>query len=170
MLLETLKSPFARVLAANATDAGFPSRIPTLTQPTLAIGSLDGGVQQNGVRIVPFAVGADDTTFAFRVIGWHYIGSGPSRLWIPVPLGEFNCTTCTAVGVAGGAVLNTERFCDTIALQGTTANANVGVEIVSPANNTIAYVLVDLKGAPLFEVTFDIGTGPTEMNALYSLI
>lgn len=173
MKLETLKGPLARALAANATDSTFPSRIPTLTQPALAIGDLDGNIQQNGLLVMPFAIGADNETFSMRLIQWRYIGSGPqaySRLWVPTVLAEFACTLCAAVGVASSPVLNTERFCDTITLVGSTGNANISHEIVSPGNDTIAYILLDLKGAHLWEPTFDIGTGPTSMNALYALM
>lgn len=172
MKLETLKAPFARALAANATDTSFPSRVPTITQPTLMLGDVDGDIQQNGLEILPFAIGADNETFSIRIYGWRFIGpAGPhaySRLWVPVVLGEFACTLCAQVGIANSPVLNTERFCDTITLVGTTANANVGVEIVSPANDTIARILVDLKGYQFWEPTFDIGTGPTSMNCLYA--
>lgn len=178
MLLETVKGQYARALAANSVDTSFPSRIPTITQPTNAIGDVSGMLQQNGVLLLPFAVAADTDTFSMRLIGWRSIGpaqigtNAATRLWIPTVLGEFACTCSTPVGVANAPVVATERFCDTITLVGTTGNANISHEIVSPANDTIAYILADLKGCQLFEVTFDSTSAGTAagMNSLYSLI
>lgn len=175
MLLQTLRGPLRKTLGSNATDTSFPSRIPTATQPTLAIGSTDGQVQENGVLLIPYAVAADTDTFSMRLIGWRPTpGSNTAneQLWIPTVLGEFACTCSTPVGVSGGYLAATDRLCDTITLVGTTANANVNVTIISPANDTIAYILVDLMGCTLFETTFDstsAGTA-TGMNCLFTLL
>lgn len=175
VLVQTLKGPYAKTLAANSTDTSFPSRVPTITQPVNAVGSLDGATQANGVLLLPYAVAADGDTFSMRLIGWRWVGAGNTvgvQLWIPTVLAEFACTCSTPVGVAGGYLGATDRFCDTITLVGTTGNANVSVEIVSPANDTIAHILADLKGCQFFETTFDSTSAGTAagMNAIYSLL
>lgn len=77
----------------------------------------------------------------------------------------------TTVGVAGGTIVAAERYCDTIALVGTTGNDDISIDIVSGADNLIAHVVVDLKGSMLLEATFDMTTGdPVDANALLKFL
>jgi hypothetical protein len=171
MTQETLFSRFRRVRTTNATDTSFPSKIATLTAPTGA-GVVDvskNSAGPNGVIVIPFGIGDDDDVFAMRVIGWRPAGTGASELWIPVLLAELTCTMSTATGVAGGEVLATERFADTIVL--VDGNDDISIDITSPEGNVIAHAVIDAKGFPKIEMTFDSTTGdPTSMNALVALI
>jgi hypothetical protein len=169
VLIETLSGPFRKAKATNATDTSFPSRIPTLTEPSGdGVHNLaqDGqGLAQNRAVIVPYALGDDDDVFALRIIGWRAVGTGPTRLWIPVILGELTCTVSTAIGIAGAEVLNTERFADTLAI--VTGGNGDWIDVNSPTGNIIAFATVNLHGFQKVEFTFDATTGdPTSMNAL----
>jgi hypothetical protein len=172
MLLETLSVPFQKAHSTNPTDTSFPSKIPTGTEPSgtgvINLGNA-GAVAQNGLLVVPYGVGDDNDVFAMRVIGWRSIGKDPNtRLWIPVLLAELTCTLCTAVGVAGKEVVDTERFCDTLAL--VTGNDDISIDIVSPSTTSaqlIAHAVIDVKGFQKVEFTFDMTTGdPTNANCL----
>src|SRR5262245_61439641 len=114
----TICSPLARALAANSNDANFvATKIPTITEPGgIKIGQENGGYVPQCMLIVPIGLGADNDVFSVRIIGWRRIGSGnaPNVLWVPTCLGEFACTCCATVGIAGAPVIATERFCDTI--------------------------------------------------------
>jgi hypothetical protein len=187
-LLETLTTGLLILRGTNTTDTSFPSRIPTITEPTglgdaaaqttSAVipltpgnGASLGSTQSNRALIIPFGAGADDTTFDMRVYGWFSVkgrtggDNASKRLWIPVLLGEFNCTLSTQVGVANSWLATTDRLCDTIAIASTSANQGVSIDVVSDANNTGAHLVIDLKAAQKLEVTFDM-TGATNANAL----
>jgi len=182
MLVETLSMKFVKArrdasgVAANATNATFPSKVPTITKPSgagvIELCSPDkGAVAQNGIVLIPYGTGSDNNTFELRVIGWRLVTNdeGKAGLWIPVLLVELHCTLSAAVGVAGATVVNTERFADTISL--TTGNDDVSVDIVSPTGEIIAHAMLDLKGFNLVETTFSINSGgTTDMNCLYALL
>lgn len=119
-----------------------------------------------------FGTGNDDTTFLARILGWRYVTDAPgtpeTAIWVPVPLLELTCTLSTATGVAGGTVGSSDRFADTLAIVGTTGNDDVSIDIVSPANNTPAHVVVDLKGFQKVEVIFDRNSSASSCNGLWA--
>lgn len=174
-----------RIRGTNATDASVPARTPTLTEPSglgdsaaqatasgvidLRNGGAAGSPVQNRARITPYGAGSDTNTFTMRVIGWSRVTfragdatTEPKYLWVPRTLAEFTCTLSTPVGVAGGAAINTDRFCDTIVR---TIGADTSSEVISPANDTVAHVTVDLKGCAKLEITFGTGSSATSCNA-----
>lgn len=187
MLIETLRTPLKRARITNYATNGFPTygaqgTRPNTTDDSSATGQEaieltqdNGGSCPNWVILVPFAVGADDVTFSMRVLGWErtvgLVGKevADTDLWVPSNLGEFLCTAGTSVGVAGRYVADTERFADTITLVGTSGVAGQSCQIVSPADNTIACVKVDLKGSSILEIIFTVGVSATSCNALYCL-
>ncbi len=178
--LLTSAGPFLRARGVNANDASFPSRIPTIAEPSSAIATAAGtqqainiadgnfGVGQNSALIVPYGLGANNDGFSIRMIGWRSINrDGATRLWVPVILAEVACLMSAAVGIAGAAVINTEAFCDTLTL--VTGNANISVETVSPTGDVIGHIIVALKGFQKLELTFDQTTNTPTTNALVSL-
>ena len=187
MKLETVGMRLRRARTVNATDNGYPSKVPTATEPAESQGTnaaqatsaavintnnaiRSDGDTQNLVQIIPFGAGSDTNTFSFRAIAWYLLSEGAAQqngteVWIPVPLAEFQCTMSTPVGVAGKLVVATDRFCDTITLTGTTANSTE-VLITSPANDTIGHVVLDMKGAAKLELIFTTGGSATSCNAL----
>ncbi len=193
MLLETFASPWRKWRNVNCTDTSFDSTIPKIIEPVgtgitasdLSVVDLSGGQSsmlgaggpvQNNMMIEFFGAGADDTTFDARLVGWSplqtdraAVVSDETQIWIPTVLFQVNVTLSTQVGVAARAVIETDRFADTIVLVTGTANAGVGIDIRSPANNTIASLMVDLRGFMKAELIFDL-TGATNANALYRLL
>lgn len=187
-MIQTMGGPWRKFRTVNCTDTSFPSKIPTATEPT-GVGATAGGAAvldiignrkengsiQNGILLAFFGAGSDTNTMSVRGIGWSRVGSSPAlaitdlnELWVPTPLFEVSVALSTPTGVAGKAVINTDLFADTITITGTTANAGVNVNVVSPANDTIAWMYADLTGHQKFELIFDM-TGATDGNALYKL-
>ena len=109
-------------------------------------------------------------TFDMRLVGWRKVASNINQsliLWVPVSLVEVSCTVSTPVGIANADVVATERFCDTLALK-TAYQSKGSIEVISPANDTIAHLLADFKGFQKIEFLFDsTAAGLTEMNCLY---
>lgn len=187
-LIATQSSPFQKARLTNQTSNGYVSKIPTTTEPkgdantatgasVIELGGKAGGPCQNAVLICPYGLHAsvDGKTMSFRVIGWRCVGLGgaspDTALWIPVKLVEFACTLSgTPVGVAGMTLIATEGFADTITLTGTTGNDDVSIDIVSPADDTIGHVVVDMKGSQKLELSFTTGGSATSCNALYALL
>lgn len=173
----TQSSPLAKALATDAVDASFPAIVPTQTLPSgngvitfgsdPNQGSLPSGVGPQNLLILPYGVGADNATFSLRLYAWRGISNANTVLYVPNLLCEVACVvTANAPGVAGSVLGATYLFADTIALVGTSGNANVNVVLLSPADDaSIASALVACQGAQLLQVTFDLGTA-TAANAL----
>lgn len=182
MLIETLGLEWFKARQANATDASFPSRIPQATEPTgvgdsvaqataSAVIDLRGGsgnVVQNAIVVRPFGAGSDNNTMSVRFIGWTYLTDytrDPNTgIWVPTLLAELACTLSAVVGVAGKAVVATDRFADTITL--TYGNDDVSIDIVSPANDLSAHAVLDLKGSQKLEICTSTGSSATSCNCL----
>ena len=177
MLIDTLSAPWHKDRSVNSTDTSFDSIVPTATEPSGDAGTASGSVVHdisgrsndasvsNSLLLVFFGTGADDTTFDARLIGWTVFGVDVNTLlWIPVTIVQVSCTLSTVVGVAGKVVVATERFVDTISVG--IGNEGVSVEKVSPANNTVAHLMADLKGFQKWQLTYDM-TGATDGNALW---
>jgi len=168
------------------------SKIPTATEPTGSgdtgtnasvidlTGPLGGGVAANGVLFMLFGTGADTNTGSCRVIGWSKVMTAPggtfvddvnvnNGIWIPTVLLEVTLALSVQVGVDNRIINASNRFADTMAIVGTTANAGVDVDVVSPANDTIARAYCDLQGSQKLEFTFSTGSSATDLNALYKL-
>ena len=188
MLIETLSQNLRKARITNATDNGFPSRVPTATEPTgtgnnaaqatasavfnLGIGGLSS---QNAVFIKPFGVGSNTNTFSLRLIGWNYVldPSTPEdrtlAFWDPTVLVEYACTlTSSVTGVSGSTVSTSNLFPGTMTL--TVGNANVSNDLVNPAGTIAAHAEVDLKGFQKLEFTFTTGGSATSCNCLFRLL
>jgi hypothetical protein len=174
MLFDTLSSSFARTHATNATDSGFPSRVPTVTEPSgdgvIDLCKLETGLAQNLLLLVPYGVASDNHTFDLRVIGWRKlpvraaVAQTLTPVWVPHLLYQFAFTHGGIVGVANSTVLATERFCDTVTK---TYGPDGGCTLYTNAADLIAGVLVDVIGNQKVEVTFDLGSG-TSLNCLWA--
>ena len=181
-VLSTAQISFQRDRSVNATGS-FPSRIPQITAPSTVspqtVTSQDiydvftEGTQFSNARIVPFGTGSATQTFSVRVIGWSDAqpssGSSNVVLWVPTVLCEYLCTLGTATGVASSAVLDTEKFCDTVALVANRGTDGQDTTKASPTNNLIAQFLVDLKGSKKIELCYSVGTN-TDCNALVQFL
>lgn len=180
MLIETIYTPWRKARAVNQTSTSGITIATTLVEPSGDAGTATGhsvleigrpaSFTQNALLLQPYGVGSDTNTFSVDVWGWRPVApclnDGTGRFtWVPTLLCELACTlTSGATGVAGGAVLDTEYFCDTLTV--TYGNANVSVEIVSNANNLPAHAVVTAKGFQKFELSFFTGSSATSCNAL----
>lgn len=175
--------PVRRLRTTNENASGFASKIPTVTEPTndgvLNLTSSGILVVQN-IKLWPILLGSENDVSSMRIIGWHRILlDGSTTLWMPTPIGEFVCTASATVGVAGAAVVATERFCDTITpvakmtrdqviAAGTAIGSNY--EVMSPTVDLIAHIIMPLSGFEKIEVTSDQTTGTSTFNVLYSFV
>lgn len=161
----------ARVLTTSSTATSFASKVATVTEPTgEGVISLIKGNDKHGrdgyetIELMPFGGGADDETFDMRAVGWRKVNSQPYALWVPTVICEASVVLCSATGVAGTAVLNTDFFADAI-----TVNKGIGIVPSLTANTMAAVLIVAVDGFEKVEVTFDrTGTSDTA-NALYVL-
>lgn len=154
---------------ANSTANSFGALIPTATEPDE---SADGVIKcavtdaNNEVFVIPFGVGSDTDTFAARVVGWSARSDTGNTVWVPYQLLDVTCALTTAVGIAGTQPADTDKFCDTI----TSPSGIADHSISSPADNTVAFFTLDVKGSRYIQIQFDLLTGSTEANALYRFI
>jgi hypothetical protein len=184
VLHETLCQDFRKARSVNQTSNGYVSKVPTLTEPAgdaatatgaSVIDLANGAPQvQNALLIVPYGTGSDTNTFSCRVIGWKRVPGvqGTNHaLWVPVTLLEIACTLSTPTGVAGTPIVAAELFADTITVtKGSTLSGEAPSEtLVSPADNTIAHCVVDVKGFTKVELSFTTGGSATDCNALVAL-
>lgn len=185
-LIRTDALPFVKARSVNQESSTFVAKVPTGTEPRgdannttgssiieLSPGENSlGGIAANGAVIVPFGNESNNTTFSMRIIGWRRIGANPqTALWIPVTLAEVVCTMANIAGQDGREIRDLDLFVDTIALVGTTGNANVSIDINSPADGvSIAHCVVDLKGFQKLELSFSTGSSADSCNALVALL
>jgi hypothetical protein len=196
MDLGVVSKVFSKVGATNINTAAFPSRVPTITEPTpsataavvqLAAREWGGGGEiPMAVLLLPYGLGNDNDTYDMKLIGWRQIGQSPPQgtwLWVPYTLTEFTCTLGASTGVAGQPVLNTELFADTIvaksaallqkhpAYDGAAAATFLSdIVIYSPADDTIGWIKVPLDGCQKIELTFAQTSGTPTGNALMALV
>lgn len=169
-MIQTMGSGLRRALVTNSTDATFPVLDETKVEPVgdgiFTMDDMQGGVVQNGFRVIPFAKGATNDTYSIRVTGWCINDEKGlnQRVWVPMTIVEYACTSGARVRVFDA----TEHFADTLVL--TTGDPGVTTDTVSPADDTIAHFMSDMKGVQKLQFTFQIGTGPTNMNALWALL
>ena len=187
MTLMTQAMPLRKFRSVNCTSTSFVQRLPQAIEPVddsadatgqCSINMSNGsGVTQNGLMIVPYGLHAsitDNLTFSIRVVGYRRLGSDPATLiWVgPITFVEALCTVDnTLIGLAGRLIVATEMFCDTITLVGTSGNANVSHELLSPADGvTIAHLMVDTKGCERVSVEMSTGSSVTSCNCLVAAL
>ena len=172
--IRTIVDQLHKLHTANQTDTSFPSRIITATEPVTGTGIVDvllqGTNEANAnVLLVPFGTDAADETFNMRVIGWKLadFGSGSTNdLWVPLPLVTCAVTLGAGTGVGSNASLpSTEFIADTI-----TITTGLGArDLYSPADDTLAWISVDMMGARKLEVTFD-RVAAASCNVLWAIL
>jgi len=167
MLIETLGNPYILAHATAATDTSFPSKVPTLNEPTVGSGVIlmrRESLVYNGAKIVPILKGQDDCVADMRVIAWNPLrGANNVTDWIPTVLAQLGLVAGNITTPAAGNLAN-YFFCDTITL--TNGNDDVSIDINAVPANTINHLVIDLKGAHYLEITFDLGANCTGASAL----
>jgi hypothetical protein len=166
--LSTKSDDWAKAYSANATDTSFTSLIPTTTKPSgsgvIQWRNIGDDTAPNAILFEPYGTGADNSTFDFRLIGWSAAPApGLTTLWRPTRLFAATATLSAMVGIAGAALIETERSVDTIASVVSWLSA---VEYSSPTGDLQASVLIDGLGFELLQFSVDL-TGATGANFLY---
>lgn len=184
--------PLRKVRSVNCTNATYNTIVDTLVEPKGDSGTATGsavieiGLAGNAkvptfMDIWPYGNGNDNDTMNFRVIGWQRLldpslnAAGYAAQWCPSEIGEFVGTLSLDTGVAGGAVVAAERYCDVITVTAeetfTAATTRQGtVAVISPANDIRGHLRIDLEGVEKVEILFAYGgIGTPTMNALYRL-
>jgi hypothetical protein len=171
----TRTAPFRRVWATNRTESSLSTPADATALPTLqnsgrsdtTNGYLDlgadrvGGTTADYAKLMFYGAGAENETGQCRVYGLAPLtdSSGAVLSYTHVLLGDYSFILSTAVGVASGRVLNSERYADTI----TRTSATIGIEdvtdrIYSPTGNLKGFVLLDVSGYRYLFVEPVIGT------------
>jgi hypothetical protein len=172
-----------RLMAANANSSAFTAKAATITEPSgtavVNVGKL-GQLVPARVMMWPIGLGSDNDVSSMRLWGWHRVVQDTMLdLWQPSIIGEWVCTFSTAVGVAGSAVLNTERYADTIAPvallqadQKIAAGTSLSslYEIFTPANNTPGWIIAPIYGVEKLEWDFDQTTGTPTQNVIFKFL
>lgn len=166
-LIDVRPNQFRKLLATDATSTSFTAPTERTSRPADAgVMDLQGSDSASrdripsAVMVVPYGAGSDNATLELRIYGFRPVGT----TWTPYLLAQVTCTLCATTGVSGGTVGTGNRYVDTVTLA-TGYNANVGVEVVSPANDTPAHIVVVTKGSPVLLFDFDM-TGATSANCL----
>jgi len=103
--------------------------------------------------------GAADTAGTYQVVGWFKIGNGEddqTESLIPIVLAAGAFTLGTLAYGDSGLIIGDSAalFADTV----TDTLGSVRARVMSPANNTIAYIELDLRGARYWQVQIRRGT------------
>ena len=187
MLIETMSQSFRLARSVDQTSTSYVSKVPTTTEPTGDAATATGAsvidlcpghgiLAQNKALIVPFGTGTDAQTFSIRVIGWRRLALADGQCSRSLDSGESARSAMrldtNSPGVAGTAIDASHYFCDTITVtKGSTLSGELASEnIISPANDTIACVTVDLKGFSKLELTFTTGSSASAANAVLALL
>lgn len=182
MLLETLSTGFKKVRSVNSTNNPYATKTLTNVEPlgdaatatgasVIELGSRAGGVAQNSMLVVPFAIGTDGQAFSFRVLGWRSGGTNTNTLfWFPVLLCEATATISASSAGATDMFLGATELCaKSISL--VSGNNGVSCEVLSPATaGVLAHMVVSLKGFQKLEFNFTTGGVVSGCNALIAMM
>ncbi len=172
-----------RLRATNENASSFASKIPTITEPTndgVLNLTANGVLVAKRIKLWPILLGSENDVSSMRLIGWSKVLLDTLKdLWFPTIIGEWVCTSSATVGIAGAAVLNTERFCDTLVpvaarqrdrviSAGTAINSNY--EVLSPVGDLIGNIVLELEGFEKIEATSDQTTQTSTFNLLYAFL
>jgi len=180
--LVTPPHAWVRHLPTNVTTTSYPSAADTTTAPD-ASGTPSTYIyvpkERNTVAIRPFGTDGANDDFLMKVYGVNPVvcGSTPgtsdgtsvkSYTW--TELIEVQCTLGTKTGVAGGAVLNTEYYVDTIIVSDANHLPTAAYAVISPADNTEATLIVDMTHYLFIAVMFDINGGSSAATGANALL
>jgi hypothetical protein len=161
-ILQTATLAFTKLFTANLGSlATIVAPKPTTTEPTGdGIFDLVTSGQSASFAAIKFfgtRTSADNETFAARLTAWRKIaGTAGIDLWIPTPLLALSLTQGLSTGVNGAPVGASEYFADTIVVS--TAFAPASYEVISPADDSIGLIKVDLFGSQKLQVQLARGT------------
>ncbi len=170
-------------LSSNSTQAAFALSTTTGHERTLAepsnlfsVGPAQGN-RYRSVKITPFGVGADNSTFDFKVWAVHRSFSGINGATLDYEkrlLCTVTATLGASVGVAASGITSANRLADTLSAPTVTsyctkmvaAFGGLAPSVHSPADDSSACLFIpELGNASDIIVEFDM-TGATSGNCL----
>lgn len=134
-----------RAYAANVTDASITAPVDVLTAPTVGDGVILIPPYANRAAITIYGVASDGHTGAYQVWGTLKGPTEGTSGYVQSILCAGTWTMGTRTGIASGEVLNTELYADTITI-GTGYSTQFN-DVNSPADNTVATLIVDCRNA-----------------------
>jgi hypothetical protein len=159
--LSTNTRNFFQGFTTNSTATG---TTPVVTTPSVA--TTDGIVLVKDANLAKLLfygalTGAGDadgrTMTDTRVYTWSEVAQDT---WVPTLVGAFNMTLGGAVGVAGGVVIATEYFAETITL----VDGDESCRIISGIADDIGSLTIDLEGAYYLQVVFHNAPGTADAD------
>lgn len=171
----TLSHDLRKLYAANSVATTLTWPVPTTTKPS-GNGILDARPNENSAEglgnqaiVHFFGTTTANQTGSALLIGWNVAAANGVSLYVPTPLLLVDFTLGAATGVFATAIVGSgELLADTIAIAsgGEFSESNI---VISPENDSVAAVVVDLLGAALIEVRAYRGTAAS-VNALAKLL
>lgn len=177
MLVDTRSNPLTRFLSTNSTAAGTSitqpaaqKAKPTCDQTTGIIDLANTGfTTPNGLLVLPYGTDTAAQTFLMEFYAWDRVNPRATQIsdqWMTWLLAAFTCTLGTYVcGVPGSEVDGNQLAAGTIVQ--TIGGANVSAEVINPAGNKQASIILDTKGARLVQAKFAINAASVSCNAVW---
>lgn len=163
-----LPTVFQRAQAANVTSATYATTLAYLVPGTTPAAPWIPACGRNFLELLPLGTGADNKTGSLRVLG---AVPEPAGGWLVRRLADFSLTLSADTGSAGQPVLNTEFYCDTIAL--TTGTGASTIRILAGSDDVRGTIIMDLMESQFILVDFAVGSGgsaATALNAMYRFL
>ena len=167
-VLSGFPGSFRKLYATNPTSTAFAAIVQSTTDPAgdgvFTLGRPGAGSVPDSVAILFFGVGADNTTFDARVIGYRYLPPSSDTevgSWVAELLCQVSCTLSAGLpGLASTPVNASQLYCDTVSVTN-------GIGIVGDVVTDVlpARLVVPAEGCSRIKVVFDM-TGATSGNAL----
>lgn len=158
---------YERVYENHSSASSITAPSPTTTKPSTGVFSPflpyrgEAGIS-NFIRFLLFGTDAANEDGVCNVYGWNKIGS----LWIPTLLADLSATLGAATGVAGQLIADTDLIADTIAIDSGTSLAIDSIDIISPADDTVGYVDLDVRGSELVQFLLSTEGSAAGLNVL----
>ena len=155
------------LIDASAANAAFTASVPQ-TDVSGLTGWIECGEYQRGIFIFA-GVGAENGTLTYQVTGRFDMPTGvedQTRSFIPIPLAAGMGTLgATAVGSSGTIFANSgaAKLVDTL----TETLSSKRAKVVSPADDTIAYLEVDLSGLNGVQIETKLGASCTFVSVAF---
>jgi len=146
------KRPYAIVINGSAATTGLANPVASTTIPSSGI--IKTG-DQPLVRLVFGGSTTDGGTVNYQVVLWSPVDTGICMMWIPTLIAKGVYTLSTMA--MPSAVVADGLFADTI----TDTIGQTGTMLHSPADNSLAWLDVDLRNSQILQVQTDVGTATT---------
>ena len=167
--MTTLAADYTLLGAFDAATA-YGALVPTETEPTgdyVVNTASDGRRSADLLDFVPLGKDANNEDYQMRVYGWsrQYVANSPT-VWVPTLLLQLDVTLGN---ISATAIAASTFMADTIAYSA----GDAGAKIVSPANDTPGYVVLDIMGAQKLQFDFDCDTGSSQAaggSVIYRLV